>query len=191
MFGKKSKPADSETTSATGMATPTSPGTADKAGSKLPPEQARQRAAFSRHLAATFGDAVTLLMRMPECRRYSIADLEWLLVPPILAGQCSLATAQSTVNGSIVPVGLILWARVSPEVDRRLSATPDQPVKLQPKDWTSGDAHWVITAVGDRRILQGMVKRLQENQWVQKPVKMLSPGKDGKLAVSILGMNNA
>ena len=38
-----------------------------------------------------------------------------------------------------VPVGLALWAYVSKDVDERLSSNLDQPIKLVPHEWKSGD----------------------------------------------------
>ena len=121
------------------------------------------------------------LMRLPEYKSYALADLEWFVLPPIMAGQFSVATAQSKTNGSTAPVGLVLWARVSPEVDRRLSGSPGQRIKLSPKEWTSGDILWIIAAAGDQRIVQGMLKHLQEKDWAKKPVKFVSRGRTENL----------
>jgi hypothetical protein len=45
--------------------------------------------------------------------------------------------------------------------------------------------------VGDKRILQGMLNHLQQKDWAQKPVKILTQGKDGKPTVTLLGMKAA
>jgi len=197
LFGKKSKDGDAgvvpEKKAAPPPAQDAAAAESPEAGktTQLPPEEVRRRAAVSKHLAATFGEIVSLLMRIPQFKALTLADLEWLVVPALLAGQFSIANAQSKISGASAPVGLVLWARVSPEVDRRLTEAAGQPIRLSPKEWTSGEILWVISAIGDQRILQGMLQRLQEKDWAQKPVKIMSRAKDGKPAVSILGMKAA
>ena len=127
-----------------------------------------------------------MLMRLPQYKHYALADLEWLVVPALLTGQFSLATAQSKTKGLMAPVGLVLWASVSEEVDKRLGAAPGQPIKLQPREWKSGNILWVIMAVGDERIVQGVVKRLQEKEWANKPAKIFARAKDGKPTIATL-----
>lgn len=158
---------------------------------QLSPEETQRRAAVSRQLAATFGNVITLLMRLPEYKSLRLADLQWLVVPPLLTGQFSIATAQSKVNGATTPVGVVLWARVSPEVDRRLTAMAGHQLKLAPQEWTSGNIHWIIAAVGEQKILPGILNRLLEKELARNPVKIVSPGKDGKPAVYVLGMKTA
>ena len=43
------------------------------------------------------------------------------------------------------PVGLALWARVSPEVEERLASGGAN--KLKPEDWNSGDTLWLVDLV--------------------------------------------
>lgn len=159
---------------------------ADRTNTSLPLEEARRRAAAARGLAATFGDAINLLRRAPEYRDHTLNDLEWLLVPAIKSGQCAVAHAQSKANGALAPVGLVLWARVSPEVDRRLSKTRAKPIRLAPDEWTSGGVLWVVAAVGDVRVVKPLLGQLHQKNWGQRPVKILALAKDGKPAVSIL-----
>jgi hypothetical protein len=42
-------------------------------------------------------------------------------------------------------------------------------------------------AVGDERIVQAMLKRLQENEWGNMPAKILVRGHDGMPSVPTLG----
>ena len=160
-------------------------------GLELAPEEAKRRAAAAKHIAASFGEAIALLMHLPEYKGYSLADLEWLLMPPLMAGQFSLATAQSKATGAMAPVGLVLWARVSPEVDRRLNDAPHKPIRLATKEWKSGDILWVITAVGDGRVVQGMLRHLQQKDWGHRSAKIMTQAKDGKLAVTSLELKAA
>ena len=159
----------------------------DGAAPELSPEQLRQMAGASKAVTATFGEIVSLLMRLPQYKHYALSDLEWLVAPALLTSQFSLATAQSKTKGLTAPVGLVLWASVSAELDKRLSAAPGQPIRLQPQEWKSGDMIWVILAAGDERVIQGMLKQLQEKEWAdKKPAKIFARAKDGKPTVVTL-----
>ncbi len=154
-------------------------------------EQLRQMAGAAKAATATFGEIVNLLMRSPQYKHYALSDLEWLVAPALVASQFSIATAQSKTQGLTAPVGVVLWARVSEEVDQRLSAAPGQPIRLKPQEWRSGDIIWVVVAAGDGRVIQGILKQLQEKQWGNKPVKIFARAKDGKPTVATLESNAA
>ena len=67
-----------------------------------------------------------------------ISDLEWLVMPAILLKQFRIFYKDET------PVGLVLWARISDEVEARLT----QPnARLQPKDWRSGHTLKIVEVV--------------------------------------------
>ena len=161
-------------------------------GNAVPPElsaeQLRAMAGAARAATAAFGEIVSLLMRLPQYKHYALSDLEWLVVPALLTGQFSLVTAQSKTKGMTAPVGIVLWASVSEELDQRLSAASGQPIRLHPQDWVSGDILWVLLASGDERVIQGMLKRLQEKEWAnKKPAKLFVRAKDGKPTLATLG----
>ena len=102
-----------------------------------------------------------------------LADLQWLVVPAIASGQFTLAEAQHAGNGMTAPVGVVLWARVSADVDQRLSSSTAHPVRLEPKDWTSGDILWLMEAVGEKQVVNALLTRLSETQWKGKQVKVM------------------
>ena len=107
---------------------------------ELPPpaptaEQVQKWATNEAAFAVTFTRVISVLMRSPHYKHYTLADLEWLVVPPLLAGQC--AVMEATINGRQVPVAVALWASVSQEVDKRLSENLTAPVKLRPEEWQS------------------------------------------------------
>jgi hemolysin-activating ACP:hemolysin acyltransferase len=86
----------------------------------------------------------------------------------------------------MAPAAMVLWARVSADVDKRLTASAGSPLKLTPGEWTSDDIVWVVACVGDGRVLKEMVTRLQGKEWAGKVVKTVAIGKDGKPAVGTL-----
>ena len=89
-------------------------------------------------MAQTFAQAVAVLMRDRNFRSMRLADLEWLVLPPVMAGQFRLAQAPAPLaragageGGVLVPVAVALWARVSPEIDKRLSDDLEKPLHLR------------------------------------------------------------
>jgi len=152
----------------------------------LAPEELKRRAAAIKLVSAAFGQVVSVLMRAPHYKHYSLADLEWMVVPPLVTSQFSIVEAQSRKNGMSAPVCVVFWANVSAEVDARLSASPGEPIRLKPNEWRSGDILWVIDAIGDARAVTAVLKRIRENEWKGRAVKIRTRTKDGKAVVRVL-----
>jgi len=135
--------------------------------------------------SASFGQVVSVLMRSSQHKHLALTDLEWLVVPPLTAGQFAVANMQSQEGGPSVPAAVVLWASVSPEVDQRLSANLSAPIRLRPDEWKSGDILWLIEAVGDGRLLSNFLKQLQEKAFKNREVKV-RVGRDGEQVVGTL-----
>jgi hemolysin-activating ACP:hemolysin acyltransferase len=133
----------------------------------------RRQLAASRRKAAAFGQIVGVLMRQPASRNMTLANLDRLVAPAVASGQFLVAEAQSKENGFAAPVGVVLWAMVSGEVDKRLSAGGD----IGPKDWTSGDIPWLVLAVGEERIVKPMLSQVQAKMLAGRPLKLRRPSK--------------
>jgi hemolysin-activating ACP:hemolysin acyltransferase len=149
-------------------------------------EEARRRAAAAVRHSLAFAQIVSILMHSPRYRHYTLGDLEWLVLPPLLTGQCSVAEAKSKENGASVPVAVALWASVSAEVDRRLAENLNTPIRLRPDEWRSGDILWLIDAVGDRRVVPGLLKQLADTTLKGREIKVRGRGEDGKVEVKNL-----
>lgn len=74
---------------------------------ELPADELKRRAGLSKRMMAAFGEAVSVLMRSEAHRHQFVADLEWLVLPAIAAGQMSMMDAQSKTIGFTQPVGLV------------------------------------------------------------------------------------
>ena len=122
----------------------------------------KRRATKSKHLQASFGEIVGLLMRVPQLKNAPLSSLEEMVVPAIVAEQFMIAEARAKEGGFLVPVAAVLWANVSEEIDRRISDDTGGPVKLDPKDWQSGDIPWLMIAAGDQRLIKTLMQRIQE-----------------------------
>ncbi len=144
-------------------------------------------------MAQTFAQVVGVLMRDPNFRNMRLADLEWLVLPPVMAGQFRLGHAMRPAGktqqgaGISVPVAVALWARVSPDIDKGLSEALDKPVHLRPNQWASGDILWLMAAAGDPRAKPHFLKQLAETEFKGQHVKMRLRGPDGKVVVKALG----
>src|SRR5262245_54466431 len=163
---------------------------------------ARQRATRPREARqARFGQAfsqvIAVLMRDQNFRNMRIADLEWLVLPPIMAGQFRLAhmpaparpgaEPQATEkSGVLVPVAVALWARVSPQIDKGLSENLDKPVRLRTNQWASGNIVWLMAVAGDRRAIPKFLEQLKEKEFKGQEVKMRANAGDGKVVVKTL-----
>ena len=61
-----------------------------QAAMNLSQDQLRQLAQQDLLVGATFAKIVSLLMRSPGHRGATLADLDWLVVPPLMAGQFAI-----------------------------------------------------------------------------------------------------
>ena len=154
----------------------------------------RPRDARQARMAQTFAQIVAVLMRDPNFRNLRLADLEWLVLPPVMAGQFRLGhaarpagTGTAQQGGISVPVAVALWARVSPQLDKGLAENLDKQVRLRPNEWASGDNLWLIAAAGDPRAVPPFLKQLAQTEFKDKRMKMRLRGPDGNVVVKTLG----
>lgn len=158
-------------------------GQAEEQKPDLSAEDARKHAMVGKKLAAAFGELVTLVLRSEADRKRPISDLEWMIAPAIATGQFAIADAQSKKTGAISPIGAVLWAMVSEDVDRKLSDTNDQSIRLKPEDWRSGSIPWIVLAMGDKRVVAGLIKRLTQDVFKDQAPKIRSRNDDGVMIV--------
>ena len=150
--------------------------------------------------AESFAQIVAVLMRDANFRSLTLADLEWLVLPPVMVGQFGLAHAPmapsqaksnpgaKTQEGStMVPVAVALWARVSDNIDKALSENLDKPLRLKAGDWVSGNNLWLMAVAGDRRAVPKFLDQLSKRDFKGQVVKMRVRGQDGKAVIKTLG----
>ena len=172
------------------------PGAIVMNGNRSPPapgsetEGARSSAARQARVAQAFSQIVAVLMRDPAYQGLTLAELEWLVLPPLLAGQFRVAhaTTQSAADkepqaGMAVPVALALWASVSPLIDKRLSENMDKPVRLRQAEWISGDIPWLMVVAGHPRAVPAFLKQLTDREFKGQQVKMRLRDASGQVDV--------
>ncbi len=126
-------------------------------------------AAISKLISASIGDLVVVMSKSPAHKHYSLADIEWMVLPPVLAGQFYLAEATVASTGARAPVAAVTWARVSEEVDAKLREGAGQSIRLRPDEWTSGDTFWLIDIIGDPRGLANALRWLLDEPFKNRP----------------------
>ena len=152
---------------------------------EVDPEQQARRAMGAKMMAASFGEIITVLMHSNIYKHFSLSDLDWLVIPPVLTQQFVLAEVRKGEGGIPAPVGVALWASVSPEVDEKLSANTTGPLRLRPDEWKSGDILWLIDAVGPPQVIDGLVQNLHKSVFKGRPVKVRSRDEDGKPVIKV------
>jgi hemolysin-activating ACP:hemolysin acyltransferase len=153
------------------------------AGGTASTKDAQRLAVSAIRRSVAFAQIVSVLMRSPHYRHYTLGDLEWLVIPALASGQWKVVGAQSKQNGVSFPVAVALWARVSAEVDKKLSENLHLPIRLRPDEWQSGDILWLVDAVGDPRVVPQLLKQLLETSFKGREAKVRAAGENGKIIV--------
>jgi hemolysin-activating ACP:hemolysin acyltransferase len=108
-----------------------------------------QIGAASKLLAASIGDIVMTPSRSPAHKHYSLANVEWMVLPAVTTGQFYVVEAAHKEHGFRAQIAFMTWAFVSEEVDQRLTKQGAGPGgRLRPDEWKSGGIAWLIDAVG-------------------------------------------
>lgn len=123
-------------------------------------------------LTEVLGEAILVLLSSNAHRMsFFINDIEWLLMPPLASEQFRLYKDK---EGK--PVGLILWAYVSDEIDKKLE---NGIGKLGLNDWNSGETLWIFDIVAPKGGATKMLDELKSTALKGKRIKYQSIDKDG------------
>ncbi len=123
-------------------------------GNEQPSQE--QMAKVVQAISASIGQ-ITELMRQSRAHRHLfIADMEWLVIPPVMQRQFRIYRQNQ------VPVAYVSWARVNEEVEARLKSGQ---VRLKPNEWNCGDRNWIIDIIAPTGKADEIIKDLRENQF--------------------------
>jgi cytolysin-activating lysine-acyltransferase len=131
-------------------------------------------AAFSKLVAASVGDIVTVFSRSPAQKHLFLADIEWAIMPAVVRGQFYLAEAENQATGFRTPIAVATWAFVSEGVDQRLQAELAQHIRLRPDEWKSGEIGWIIDLVGDPRGIEIAAEWLKGGPFKDRDARLVS-----------------
>jgi hemolysin-activating ACP:hemolysin acyltransferase len=143
-------------------------------------------AALSKLFAASIGDVVVVFSRSPAHKHYSLADIEWMVLPPVAAGQFYVVEAMHKERGFRVPIAAVTWAFVSEEVDACLRERARQRVRLRPDEWKSGKIGWLIDAAGDGKGLDAALQWLKAGPFKERALNLITQDKQGASTTSTL-----
>ncbi len=124
------------------------------------------------------GPVIMLYMQSSHRRFQFISDLEWLLLPPLVSGQCKLYMKKE------YPVSFISWAFLDEDAEKRLFHNGG---KLRPEDWKSGENLWIIDITAPFGGVENMLRDIQKNEFPGQTIKMIVPDpKTGGIKARIL-----
>ena len=173
------------------VASPTSPDASpETTGSSHTPAEIEQFKHRDLLFGAAFAKIVSLIMHSPAHNHLHVSDLRWLVVPPLLVDQFAIVEAVRQGAALPSPYAAALWARVSPEVDRRLSEDKDGSVRLAAEEWQSGDVLWIIDAVGHPDIVPAFLEEFVATQFPGQYPKMRVVGKQGVAKTLFVGLDD-
>lgn len=150
-------------------------------------DPAQVGAAFSKLFAASIGDMAVVFSRSAAHKHYSLADIEWMVLPPVAAGQFYVVEAMDKERGFRAPVAAVTWAFVSEEVDRALQQQAGPMRRLRPGEWKEGTIGWLIDAAGEAAAVRNALQWLAAGPFKERSLKMILRGAGGAVEVTTLG----
>jgi hemolysin-activating ACP:hemolysin acyltransferase len=143
-------------------------------------------AAASKLFAASIGDMVVVFSRSPAHKHYSLADIEWMVMPPVIAGQFYIVEAMDKEHGFRAPVAAVTWAFVTEEVDQLLQRQAVPLRRMRPDQWNCGAIGWLIDAAGEVEGLRNALQWLATGPFRERPLKMAVRGEGAGTTVTTL-----
>lgn len=135
---------------------------ADPQSRDLDPDTSIKLSQLREQLRRNFGKVVLALMGAPRYQHQTLADLQGLVLDPLIRNRVALAYSKETDEVSAVA----LWASVSSEVDEKIRHQIKAgiwPVQLGPKEWTSGEINWLFDVVSpDPETTSRVLARISE-----------------------------
>lgn len=119
------------------------------------------------HVRESFGKVVMAMMMLPRYRNQTLADLQHLVLEPLIRDRVAIAYPGKSDSPAASDVaGLAIWASVSEEVDTRIREQIQAgtfPVRLKPEDWTSGDINWLFDVIApDQRATASVIANFKQ-----------------------------
>lgn len=123
------------------------------------------------------GHGIWLMSQVATHKHFFIADIEWMLVPPVATGQFRLWRNEG------LPVGFATWALLSDEAEKRILEGGIR--RLAPNDWNSGENVWLMDVIAPFGGREEAVREIKEQVFPGKTVKALQAAPDGAGVVAV------
>ncbi|MEM1198379.1 MAG: toxin-activating lysine-acyltransferase [Pseudomonadota bacterium] len=127
----------------------------------------------SRTVAGVLGEITWLLTQSSAHKGFFISDIEWMIMVPVMLQQFRLFYDKDK------PVGVVLWAKISEEVEDRLMAGN---TRMRPQDWKSGETLWVVEIIAPFGGHDEMLKDFKAETFKDTPVHYLQRSAKGNEA---------
>lgn len=146
---------DEDVNNATNAAAPQS----DQA-SAVSPELLAKIGELRSKIQISVGQIVLTIMNLPRYRHQTLADLNHLLINPLLRDRLAIAHRSVTGDDGSTKVdeenvaGIAIWASVSEQVDAKITEQVKAgvfPVRLGADDWASGEQVWLLDVIAADR----------------------------------------
>lgn len=122
-------------------------------------------------VAGVLGEMAWLLSQSPNHRHaLFLADLEWLVMPPLMHNQYRL------FYGKGQPVGVAFWAFVTETVEQRLAAGG----RIGTDDWRSGDRLWLVELVAPFGNQEAMLEDLRKTALADRKFRFIRTQPNGR-----------
>lgn len=124
-----------------------------------------------RTVGGALGEIVWLLSQSPAHRHaLFLADLEWLVMPPLTLGQYRL------FYGKGRPVGVAVWAFVSEDAEKRLSSGG----RLAAGEWRGGDRLWLVELIAPFGQAEVMLEDLRKTALADRRFRFVRTHPNGR-----------
>jgi cytolysin-activating lysine-acyltransferase len=131
------------------------------------PEIARKVATLRSQVRESFGKIVMAMMMLPRYRHQTLADLQHLVLDPLLRDRIAIAYPGAKDQSALADIaGLAIWASVSEEVDADIR---DQiksgvfPIRLKAEAWNSGKINWLLDVIApDRKTTASVIANFKQ-----------------------------
>ncbi|EAP76418.1 toxin-activating lysine-acyltransferase [Roseovarius nubinhibens] len=135
--------------------------------SEIDPEIIVKIAQLRVQMRESFGKVVMAMMALPRYRHQTLADLQHLVLDPLIRDRLAIAYPADKERGDLADIsGLAIWASVSEEVDAKIREQIRNgvwPLRLKPEDWTSGETNWLIDVIAqDRKITASVLANFKQ-----------------------------
>ena len=121
------------------------------------PDQAAIDEAIAAKVAAAraqirdgFSKVVMAMMMLPRYRSQTLADLQHLVLDPLLRDRVAMAYPARAASNEGEIAGVAIWASVSEQADasiRQQIRAGVFPIRLKPEDWNSGTINWLLDVI--------------------------------------------
>ncbi|MEM9062313.1 MAG: toxin-activating lysine-acyltransferase [Pseudomonadota bacterium] len=122
---------------------------------QIDPEIAKKITQLRSTIRENFGKVAMAMMMVPRYRAQTLADLNHLLLDPMLQDRIAIAYPGKADDKSGPDMtGFAIWASVSEEVDAKVReqvANGVFPVRLKPEEWNSGEINWLLDVIAPDR----------------------------------------